>query len=162
MSSSRRSADTLDRLASAAQQVNAGNTPVGPILVGLMASALLGLAIAIAYLVLLRKVGGVGSGMDGLALAASLFLFPIASFAMTAILWTPFWLWRRSKNKPTTVLFAVIAGALMGLFVGFFFSGFGGFRLRGGAPAFNYAFTALGAFGSGAFQLIARKMGARP
>ena len=126
-------------------------------LLGVAAAGGAGLVVAIAYLIFMKQVMGVARGMDGLALVASLVLFPVAAAAITGFLWLPFALWRNSKGKPPTALAALMIGASMGLFAGFVMAGPGGFKLTGGAPAFNYAFTALGSLGAFIFQLIAGK-----
>lgn len=126
-------------------------------LVSACASAVLGLVVAILYLVILRKVTGVGRGMDGLALAASLVVFPIAA-AIFALVWTGVSLWRRGKGAPPSVSGALLAGGGIGLLAGLVFAGANGFQLKGGAPAFNYAMTVLGAVGAATFELVAKRM----
>lgn len=127
------------------------------IILGIVAAGAAGLFVAAAYLMLMRQVMGTGRGMDGLALAASLLVFPVASALMTTVIWLPFTLWRHGRNRPVNAMTAIGVGALVGLAIGFVFSGPGGFKLTGGAPAFNYAFAALGCLGALAFHGVTRK-----
>ncbi|MEZ5396984.1 MAG: hypothetical protein R2724_29975 [Bryobacterales bacterium] len=126
-------------------------------LVSACVSAALGLGVAILYLIILRKVTGVGRGMDGLALAASLVVFPVAA-AIFALVWTGVSLRRRGKGAPPSVRGALLAGGAIGLLAGLVFAGPNGFKLHGGAPAFNYAMTVLGAVGAATFELVAKRM----
>jgi len=127
------------------------------VLLGIVAAAAVGFGIAILYLLILRKVVGIGRGMDGLALAASLMLFPIVSGLLGPVTWLPLMLWRKSKGLGVSGALTLGAGALVGLLAGLVFTGAAGFKLSGGAPAMNYAFPALGACGAWAFHALARK-----
>lgn len=65
-------------------------------------------------------------------------------------------MWRRAG--PPGLGKALLLGALISLFSGLILAGPSGFKLTGGAPAFNYALVVLGAGAALTFELLAAKM----
>jgi hypothetical protein len=127
-------------------------------LLGVAAAAALGLVIAFAYLIVMKQVQGGPRGMDGLALAASIVIFPVAAGMFTALAWAPLWWWRRTKGRPLGTFVSLILGTALGLVIGFAMAGPGGFRMTGGAPAFNYAFMAPCGGGALVFQMVTGRL----
>ena len=126
------------------------------LVLALVAFVVIGLALAIAYLILLKSLGR-GGGMDGLALVAALVVMPAAGGLFGAVFWLPFTLYRDSKTQPLTALSALVLGLVVGLVVSFLFAGPSGFRLRGGAALFNYFLPLIAGVGSWAGTLIVNR-----
>ena len=127
------------------------------VLIGVAVSAVFGFVTAVGYLIFMRTVAGVGRSMDGLALVASVVVYPVLA-AIFSLIWTAFSIWRRAKTGPPGFGKALFLGALTGLLSGLIFAGPSGFKLTGGAPAFNYALVVLGAGAALIFELLAAKM----
>ncbi len=127
------------------------------LVLALVLFVVIGLVVAIAYLLLLKSLGR-GGGMDGLALVASLFVMPAAGGLFGAVFWLPFTLYKDSKGTPLTASSALVFGLGVGLVVSFIFAGPSGFRLRGGAPLFNYFVPLIAALGSWAGTIIVNRM----
>jgi len=127
------------------------------LVLALILFVVIGLVVAIAYLLLLKSLGR-GGGMDGLALVASLFVMPAAGGLFGAVFWLPFTLYKDSKGTPLTASNALALGLGVGLVVSFLFAGPGGFRLRGGAPLFNYFLPLIAGLGSWAGTIIVHRM----
>ena len=135
--------------------------PKGPaplsLVLALVLFVVIGLVVAIGYLMLLKSLGR-GGGMDGLALAASLIMMPAAGGLFGAVFWLPFTLYRESKGTPLNASSALALGLGVGLVVSFLFAGPSGFRLRGGAPLMNYFLPLIAALGSWAGTMIVNRM----
>jgi hypothetical protein len=115
--------------------------------IGVIAFPLAGFAVAILYLLIVGTVLGRGSGMDGMALAASIITFPFLAGACGLLVWVPLWLLYDRRLGRMSAGRALLLGALLGLLVSMLIAGPGGFLLRGGSPLFNYFFPVILAAG---------------
>jgi len=108
-------------------------------LVGAVVAALIGLLAAILYMFVEKTIlGHAKQGMDGLAMVATLIVFPIANGVFTLLLWAPTsMLWQRKKGLPSGRN-SLLAGLALGFVVAMIWAGPSGFTTRGGASLYNY------------------------
>ena len=104
-------------------------------LLGVGLSALVGVVVAIVYILLVPKEGL--DGWSGIGLMFSLFLFPLAAMGFTAFLWTPLAMWWHRNRGPMSHGVALALGLGLGLLIATFFGGTSGFTTRGSTPLFN-------------------------
>jgi hypothetical protein len=129
--------------------------------IGLVAFAFVGFVIAIIYLLIVGRMFGRGSGMDGLALAASIVTFPMLAAMCGLLGWVPLWLLHNRRLGRMSAARALLLGLLLGLVVSLITAGGNGFVLRGGAPLFNYFFTLIVAGGAVCHNWIVLRSPAR-
>jgi hypothetical protein len=105
-------------------------------LVGVMAFVLIGVGVAMLYMLVVGKL--LGRGGDGFGLAASIFTFPLLACTSAVFCWLPLWLLHYHRLGAMSPGRALLLGAVIGAVVAFVIAGPGGFLLQGGAPLFNY------------------------
>jgi hypothetical protein len=122
--------------------------------VGIAAFVLIGVGVAILYLLIVGRL--LGRGGDGFGLAASLFLFPILA-CTSAVFW---WLLHNHRWGAMPAVRALLLGAAIGAVVSIAVAGPSGFLLRGGAPLFNYFLILILALGGLVHNWVMARPGA--
>jgi len=129
--------------------------------IGVVAFALVGFGVALFYLLIVGRMLGRGSGMDGLALVASIVTFPFLAAVSALLGWIPLWLLYNHRRGRMSAGRALLLGALLGAVICMIFVGPGGFVLRGGAPLFNYFLILILAVGGALHNWIVSRSPAR-
>jgi fructose-specific phosphotransferase system IIC component len=110
-------------------------------LFGALTAALIGLVVAVVYILLVPTEGM--DGMTAMGLTASIIVFPIACVAFTIFIWAPISLlwtnWRGAMSNKV----ALALGLVIGLVVAMVGGGPRGFSARGGTPLISYVFMLL-------------------
>ncbi|GAB5521487.1 MAG: hypothetical protein RhofKO_37380 [Rhodothermales bacterium] len=106
-------------------------------LLGVGLSALVGLVVAIVYILLVPKEGL--DGWSGIGLTLSVVLFPLVAMGFTAFLWTPLAMWWHRRRGPMSSGIALALGLGVGLLIATLVGGPSGFTTRGSTPLINVA-----------------------
>ena len=113
--------------------------------VGIVAFVMIGVGVAILYLLIVGKL--LGRGGDGFGLTASAAAFPIFAGTSAVFCWLPLWLLHNHRWGVMPAARALLLGAAIGAALAIVIGGPTGFLLRGGAPLFNYFLILLLAAG---------------
>jgi hypothetical protein len=124
--------------------------------VGIVAFVLIGVGVAMLYMLIVGKL--LGRSGDGFGMAASIVLFPILACTTGVFCWLPLWLLHNHRWGAMPSWRALLLGAAIGAVVSIGIAGPGGFLLRGGAPLFNYFLILIVALGG----LVHNRVMARP
>lgn len=119
---------------------------------------LVGVIVAIAYLMTLNALGRGGRSMDGLALAAMLVVLPAAAGFFALLAWLPFSLYREKRGRPLSALGSLALGVAAGVAISLVWAGPSGFRLSGGAPLLNYFLPLITGLGSWIGTLMVNRL----
>ncbi len=122
------------------------------------AFVLIGVVVAIAFLMTLNALGRGGRSMDGLALAAMLVVLPAFAGLFAVVAWLPFSLYRERRGRALSALGSLARGSAAGLVVALIWAGPSGFRITGGAPLFNYVVPLVAGVGSGVGTLMVNRL----
>ncbi len=118
-----------------------------PHLVGIVTFVLIGVAVAIFYMLIVGKL--LGRGGDGFGLVGAIFTLPVLAGTSAIFCWLPLWLLHNHRLGTMSPQRALVLGAGIGALVAIVIAGPNGFMLSGGAPLFNYfliLMLAAGAF----------------
>lgn len=118
-----------------------GSKPsIGRHALALLAFPVIGLVVAILWLIVTTKVFGIGT--TGFGNAAIIFVLPVLGGAIGAFAWLPLWFLHERKFGPVGAGRAVLFGLVLAGLISLVFVGPSGFSTRGGAALFGYAILA--------------------
>ena len=105
-------------------------------LVGVVAFVLIGLGVALLYMLIVGKL--LGRGGEGFGLTAAILTFPLLACTSAVFCWLPLWLLHNHRLGVMPPGRALLLGGLIGAVIAVVIAGPGGFLLSGGAPLFGY------------------------
>jgi hypothetical protein len=128
--------------------------------VGLLAFVMIGVGVAILYLLIVGRM--LGRGGDGFGLTASIFVFPILAFTSGLFCWLPLWLLHNYRVGAMPASRAGLLGLIVGVLISIVIAGPNGFALSGGAPMFSYFTMVITTLGGVVHNWALSRHSARP
>ena len=126
--------------------------------VGIVAFVLIGVGVAILYMLIVGKLLGLGG--DGFGLVGVIVMLPLLACTSAVFCWLPLWLLHNHRWGAMPAGRALLLGAAIGAIVAFVIAGPNGFLLQGGAPLFNYFFILMLAAGGLVHNWVMARPGA--